>query len=294
MVAAPAASDFLAAVSEFMSFGFPSRARGCRAPAVCVALLLLAAGWYRLMHVALRPTALWTGAALLALVLLLTLFNARKKLPFLPLLNASSWTTFHVYAGWFAVGLFLLHVQFRLPRGRLETVLALLFAAVVVSGILGLLFSRNLPARLTRHGEEVIFERVPALRRQLQESVEKLALDSVAETGSSTLADFYTARLKGYFDRPHDFWFHLFGSNRRLHARLTRLAELDRYLSEKERAVAAVLTESIRAKDNLDFHRAGQGLLKGWLFVHIPLTYSLIALAIVHGVLAWAFTHGGG
>jgi len=46
------------------------------------------------------------------------------------------------------------------------------------------------------------------------------------------------------------------------------------------------------AKNNLDYQHALQMVLKGWLFVHIPLTYSLIVVAAVHGVLAYAFIDG--
>jgi hypothetical protein len=112
----------------------------------------------------------------------------------------------------------------------------------------------------------------------------------VAQTDSTTLADYYTNGLKGFFDRPQDFWSHVFGSGQPLHQRLAGLAALDRFLNDKERAIAAAMAEQIRAKDNLDFHYACQGLLKGWLFVHIPLAYSLIAMAFTHGFLAWTFT----
>ena len=46
--------------------------------------------------------AMYTGWLLLALVLGLTFFNARKKLPFLPLLSASTWLQAHIYLGWLA------------------------------------------------------------------------------------------------------------------------------------------------------------------------------------------------
>ena len=246
------------------------------------------------MNLALRPTALWSGAILLAMVLFLTVFNARKKLPFLPLLTATVWMRLHLCAGWLTLAMFFLHIRFRLPHGALETALALLFLAVCLSGVAGYVLSRVLPPRLTRHGEEVIFERIPALRQQLRAEVERLIVNSITETDSSTLADHYTAHLKPFFDRPPKLWWHLLDSQHPLHARLARLAMLDRYLNDKERAVAATLAECIRAKDNLDFHFASQGLLKTWLFVHIPLTYGLILVAVVHGFLAWSFTGGGG
>ena len=259
-------------------------------PAIFALALAVAWGWLYLLTITLRPAALWSGLALLGIVLLLTVFNARKKLPFLPLLKASSWMRFHTYAGWFAVPLFLLHIHFRLPRGGLEITLALLFMAVTLSRIFGLIISRLLPPRLTRHGEEVLYERIPALQRNLRNQVDQLIILSVAQTNSSTLADYYTSRLKPFFDRPQALWRRLGGSHQPRHARLAGLQMLDRFLNDKERAIAARLAEHIRAKENLDFHYACQGLLKGWLFIHIPLAYSLILLGLVHGFLAWSFT----
>ncbi|MGH7969299.1 MAG: hypothetical protein ACREIC_11290, partial [Limisphaerales bacterium] len=193
-----------------------------------------------------------------------------------------------------AAFLFLLHIRFRIPRGNLEIILASLLVGVTISGIIGLFLSRSLPPRLARHSEEIIFERIPLLRQQLRSRVEDLIKNSVAEIDSSTLADFYVARLQSYFSRPRDWWWHVVGSDIPLHRRLVGLASLDRYLNDKELAVSATLAECIRAKDNLDHAYACQGLLKGWLFVHIPLTYSLIIIAIVHGFLAWSFTRGAG
>ncbi|MCC6884754.1 MAG: hypothetical protein IT576_21535, partial [Verrucomicrobiales bacterium] len=56
-----------------------------------------------LLDEALRPTAVYTGLLLLLVLLGLTLFNARKKLPFLPLLKVSTWTQWHLFTGFFSV-----------------------------------------------------------------------------------------------------------------------------------------------------------------------------------------------
>src|SRR6185436_18907582 len=104
--------------------------------------LLAAAGalwvWHRQLTLALRPTGVITGLALLGLCVVLGLFNSRKKLPFLPLLRAATWTQFHLYAGWFAIFLFLLHTGLRPPDGQFETLLFAVFSLVAVSGVLGL------------------------------------------------------------------------------------------------------------------------------------------------------------
>lgn len=256
------------------------------------AACVLAWKWHHDLAIALRPTSVTTGLALLGLCVALGLFNARKKLPFLPLLRAAIWTQVHVYAGWFAVFLFLLHTGFRAPTGAFETLLYAVFALVALSGVFGLWLSRTLPSRLTMHGENVIYERIPALRAKLQREAEALVLRSVEETRSSTIADFYTARLKGYFDRPRDSLHHLLRSGSPLKSVLAEVRLLERYTNERERAILAELTACLRAKENLDFQRAGQGLLKYWLFVHIPITASLLLLGALHGLLVLYYIGG--
>ena len=168
-------------------------------------------------------------------------------------------------------------------------VLAILFAAVAVSGLIGLGISRWVPPRLTLHGENVIFERIPASRITVRQEVEKLVIASVPATNSTTIADFYERRLRAFFEQPRHLSSHLLGYSKPLHGLLSEVTALDRYLNAAERQVMDEIADYIRLKDNLDFQLAAQGLLKGWLFVHIPLTYALILLGLVHGVLAWTF-----
>src|SRR3954471_14819825 len=65
-----------------------------------------------------------SGWALFAVMVFLTLYNARKKLMFLRLGSSEAWLQFHVYAGYFAVLLFLIHINFHRPTGRFEMTLA--------------------------------------------------------------------------------------------------------------------------------------------------------------------------
>ena len=67
---------------------------------------------------------------------------------------------------------------------------------------------------------------------------------------------------------------------------------MDRYLNDEERNFAAQLRELAEKKDELDYQYALQATLKGWLFVHVPLTYSTILLMSLHAVLAYAFRGG--
>lgn len=239
-----------------------------------------------------RPHLVYlTGWFLLGLMLVLTLFNVRKKLPFLPLLSARLWLQVHLYLGLFTGLVFLLHLR-HWPQGVFDASLALLFLGVTLSGIVGWWLSRALPKRLTAAGGEVPFERIPLIRRALQLQAEQLVLGGVGPARSTTLADFYAERLSDFFSRPANLGDHLFGSRRALNHLLGQIAEVDHFLSPPEKKTAAELIELVRQKDGLDFHRATQLVLKGWLFVHVPLTYALLVFSGAHVLIVYAYSGG--
>jgi hypothetical protein len=231
-----------------------------------------------------------TGWTLFVVMVLLTIYNARKKLPFLPLASSETWLQFHIYAGFFTVVLFLIHLNFRVPTGWFEGTLAWLYVLVTGSGIVGLVLTRVLPRRLATRGGEVIYENIPVLRHNLREQAEALALGP--ETRSPAIAEFYAAQLSGFFSAPKYFGRHLLESRGPLNGIMSQLDELRRYLTEQEQATVDKLAFLVREKDGLDYHRALQMTLKLWLFVHLPLTYSLMIFTLLHIVLVFAFSGG--
>ena len=242
----------------------------------------------------LRHMAALTGWALLAVCLFLTAYNARKKLPFLPLGNSRTWLQLHAYVGYFSVGLFMVHTGWRWPSGWFEGILAVLYTAVALSGMLGLFWSRVVPRRLTACGDEVVFERIPIVRRQLAERAEQLALDSVVSTQSAAIADFYNLHLAGYFVDPGSLWQHWVGTHRTARRLLDKLEDLQRFLNADQKKVLDELVLLVRRKDSIDEQHALQLSLRLWLFVHIPLTYSLLVFTAFHIVLVFGFSAGVG
>jgi hypothetical protein len=233
-----------------------------------------------------------SGWALFALMLVLAAYNGRKKLPFLPLGGSEGWLQFHIYAGLVTITLFAIHISFRAPSGWFESSLAWLYLGVTASGIFGLFVSRALPKRLTTRGGEVPFDRIPAIRRSLLEQAEALALQSIPQAKSSTIADFYIRDLKGFLDGPRNFWPHLFEVRSPLQTLLNKINDLNRFLNEDERVIMEKIANLLRQKDGLDYQRSLQLTLKVWLFAHIPLTYSLLLFSFVHIVLVYAFSGG--
>ncbi len=241
---------------------------------------------------ALRPSSFLSGWSLLALVLFLSGYALRKKVPVIPLGSAATWLRFHAWAGLLGIAVYGVHTGFRLPQGQMEATLATLFLAVSASGVLGLFLSRVVPARLARKGQEVVFERIPWHLRDVRRRAEDLMLASVGVANQRTLADYYQRRLHRFFARPRNYWKHVVQSNRHARAIMTELRDLDRYLNDAEKRMSADLLKLVWEKDDLDYHHALQGTLKAWLFVHVPLTCALLVFAALHAFVALAFTGG--
>ncbi len=225
-------------------------------------------------------------------MLTLTLDNGRKKLPYQPLYSSESWLQFHISAGLFTGVLFLVHINYRMPTGWFQGALAWLYMLVMLSGFYGLFLSRTIPQRLTTRGGEVLFERIPTVRRQLQERAETLALKSIPEAKSTTVADFYARELKDFFDGARNRWLHLFEVRTPVNRLLNKINDLNRYLNAQERATMDEMAVLVREKDGLDYHVSLQGALKLWLFGHIPLTYGLLLFTLAHIVIVFAYSGG--
>ncbi len=261
---------------------------------VSLLLLALAAVWWwvRAREESLESSTFGTGYLMLAAIFALALYNVRKKLPFLPVGNSAAWLQFHIYVGLGTVGMFALHAQTAWPSGWLEACLAGTYFLTVGSGLVGLYLTRTIPAQLARVSEEVIYERIPAFRRQVRRQANDVVLESVSASGATTLADFYTARLYRFFGRSRGWRYLLRPTSAMRRALMSEMQDLKRYLSEPEQSGCERLFTLVRRKDDLDFHDARQKVLKLWLFAHIGLTYALVLLAVLHGLLAHAFSGG--
>jgi hypothetical protein len=273
-----------------MGFFLRRRVRNIGLTAMAVGAIWL---WTRALERRLGSPAFTTGYLLLGTVLFLALYNVRKKLPFLPLGSSAAWLQWHIYAGIGSVGLFVLHAGIPWPTGLLNLALASLYLATVASGLFGLYLTRTIPRQLARVGEEVVYERIPALQMQVRTQAGSAVLESVTASGVTTLADFYVARLFEFFHRPRGAWYFFRPTTVRRRSLMHELTSVRRYLSDHEQAACERLFALLRRKDDLDFHYARQRLLKTWLFVHIGLTYGLVVLALLHGLLSLAFRGGG-
>lgn len=252
-----------------------------------------AAIWYYFQFADQIPRLTYlSGWILLALMLILTAYNWIKKIPFLPIGTSRGWMQVHIYIGLLAAVLFGIHLRGRIPTGPFEQVLAAFFILVTLSGIAGLFLSRSLPKRLTTTGGEVPFHRIHIIRRDLREQARALAFATVSASQSVIIPDYFTRRLEPFFAKPRNFWLHLMEVRRPLNTLLKEIGELDRYAGSDDKGTLQRLGQLVRQKDVLDYHYALQSVLKAWLFIHIPFTYGLLLLVVLHVVLVYSFSGG--
>lgn len=255
--------------------------------------LMILAGCY-LFSMTLSKTSFASGTILLVCILFLASYQLRKKLSFLPLGNSSAWLRFHIFMGFLSFVVFALHAKLQIPNGLLELILFLTYYTVFLSGALGWFLSRSIPYRLLSRGEEVLFERIPAHRRKIHDRVKALVFDN-AESGNGTaLPDFYHKHLQSFFEGPRHQLSHILHSERHLHQLSQKISALRPFLNQQEQTRLQQLEEQIQLKDDLDYQYIFQAIIKLWLFVHVPLTYSLIIFALYHALAACAFASTSG
>jgi hypothetical protein len=220
------------------------------------------------------------GAAVLFAALLA--LGARRRLPlgapgWLGRDRAQAWVQFHVYGG-ALFGLFLLfHTGGQRPRG---VVLTLLWAAswwVVASGLVGVVLRKWLP-RVMASGlaTEVLYERIPELAAEIEMRVKKLG------SGASPPVADYCRRVLPGLGRPRRRWRFLIDPGAGQARIRSEIAFLRPLVPETEREQVDELGELLVTRLELDAHWTLQGLLRGWLRLHLPVAFGAAALLVVH------------
>jgi len=226
-------------------------------------------------------------------------FHIAKKAG-LSLKSAMRWLKIHIFVGYLLIAAFISHAGFSLPDTNFEWALWTGFVLVTLSGIFGTYLAWSLKAK-GRIDEGVSYDRIPTLRVEL----ELAFLRAVAETDPTAAAidlpglphdawitDLYTTHLGDFFQGPRNFTAHLIGSQRPLKRLTDEIDNLSGYVDQQSREKLAAIKNLVVEKHRLDFARVYLGLTKGWLFVHVPVTYALTVLTVLHVLVVYAFSSG--
>jgi len=260
------------------------------------------------------------GSIGFAFMLFAGLLGLRKKFPVWRVGRAQTWMRAHLWLGFVSFPLILLHGGFHFG-GPLTSMLMWLFIAVFASGVLGAVLQHFMPRLQTAQLPlETIYEQIDRVRGQLAEEASRVVEESCAslegevsgasdhqramaasaganwdvtvasglqadEQASAELRRFLAAEVQPYLEKT--------GAPR---TRLGNPSLAQAMFWQLRVLFPPTLHSSIDDLENiceekrqLDKQNRLHKILHGWLLVHIPLSYALLALGGWHAVVAIKF-----
>ncbi len=248
---------------------------------------------------ALRDPNYFDGWVLASVIAFQVAFRIAKKLGVSPK-SATRWKQFHVFTGYLVIAAFIVHTDYSLPDTSFEWALWLSFLLVTASGIFGTYLVWSLQAKRPA-AEPVNYERIPALRAELELAFRAEATETNKSAASLDLPtlphdawieDLCATQLKDFFSGHRNFAAHLAGSQRPLKQLTDAIDTLARYVDQRGKEKLAAIKDLVIEKDRLDFAQVSLGLTRGWLLVHVPVTYTLVVMVVAHVLIHYSFTSG--
>jgi hypothetical protein len=253
---------------------------------VALSLSLLALLGYALIDVQPRHNGgSWYGYTLgtigVLIILWLTMIGVRKRAMTRGRWSLKGWTSAHVYLGLSLIVIATLHSGFQFGW-NVHTLAYALMMLVILSGIYGIAAYSILPAELGNSRAEMtkpqMIDAVVKLDRQLQSAAQPLGIEDTEIVRLSTEDNPFRGgllrRVTGRY--PGCRTAHALREMRRRQALATGEQE------EALETVASLLERKGAALDRIRKHLRIKALLEIWLYVHVPLTFALIAALAAH------------
>ena len=221
-----------------------------------------------------------TGTIGVLLILWLTMLGVRKRQITPGRWSLKSWTSAHVYLGLSLIVIASLHTGFDFGY-NIHTLAYILMLLVIASGVFGIAAYASLPQELSANRGETtqvqMLDNLRMLDRQLNEAAQPLDAQGAAIVQMALHDDPFggglISRLTGRYSKC--------GTRAalaavRAHPKRAE-GEVDPYdhvevLLERKRSALSRIRKHLRLK----------GLLEIWLYIHVPLTFALIAALFVH------------
>lgn len=239
--------------------------------------MVAAGAGYMLADAEPRPNGgTWYGYLLgsigLLLVLWLALLGVRKRRMSRGRWSLKGWTSAHVYLGLALVVIATLHTGFQLGW-NVHSLAWGLMMLVVLSGLWGAAAYAVLPAALSESRSGMtrpqMLDLIAKLDRQLAIAAQPLGAEESRLVDAAVRDDPFTAGL----------WSRLSGHDRR--CRTARALAMFRRRGWDE-PVTLLLERKCAVLGQIRRHLRIKALLEIWLYVHVPLTFALIASLAAH------------
>lgn len=212
-----------------------------------------------------------------ALILWLTALGYRKRKMTSTAWSLKAWTSAHVYLGLSLIVIGTWHTGFQLGW-NVHTLAWALMMLVILSGLYGVVVYATLPAALSNNRDEMtqmqMLEAIRAFDRQLHAAAQPLVPADTAPVRAALEQDPFAGgiltRLSGRYPDC---------ATAAAHAALSASQSSD---AEARQKVVALLSQKQAALARLRRHLRLRALLEIWLYVHVPLTFALIAALSAH------------
>ncbi len=215
------------------------------------------------------------------LILWLTMLGVRKRAMTRGKWSLKAWTSAHVYLGLSLIVVATLHTGFQFGW-NVHTLAYALMMLVIVSGIYGIVVYSTLPQELSDNRAELtksqMLDAVFKLDSQLQGAAQPLRSEDadlvLSSIGANPFKGGLWSRLTGKYRRCPTLKATRVLRERYQKAPTDEMVALDVVIKLLERKGAAL--------GRIRRHLRIRALLEIWLFVHVPITFALIAALVAH------------
>lgn len=288
------------------SFGArsPGSTRGASGQTITAILIVaISGGLFWLVEIytnALRDPRYLDGWLLAGGMSLQLFFHVATKTGRLSPKSIMRWRTFHIFVGYLLVAAFLSHSNFSLPNSVFDWALWAGFVLVTLSGLFGTYLAWSLKTK-SRVDERIGYDRIPIRVAELAQDVKAVvampdpSADAIALPAApydAWIIDLYTNHLRDFFEGPRNFSSHLVASQRPLKRLIDEINHLAPYVDAQGQEKLSRIWNLVAEKDALDFARVHFGLTRAWLFIHVPVTYGLLVLSVLHVLVVYSYASG--
>jgi hypothetical protein len=227
----------------------------------------------------------WLGYTLgtigAGLIVWLSLLGIRKRAMTRGRWSLKAWTSAHVYLGLALIFIGTLHTGFQFGW-NVHTLAWVLMILVILSGMYGISVYALLPQGLSDSRSEMtgpqMIEAVNSLDKQIQQAAQPLSDEDsavvIGSLGEDPFGGGVWRRLSGSYPRC--------GNMNALGIMRERQEESSGKEEQALEQVVGLLEKKAAALQRLRGYIRRRALLEVWLFVHIPLTFVLLAALIAH------------
>jgi hypothetical protein len=217
--------------------------------------------------------------------------------------NARWWMQGHVWLGLLAYPIIWYHACLRFG-GPLTTALMIVFTVVFLTGIIGLYFQAKVPARIMREipsetiAEQIdhvvgqlrkeaslIVERVMTRRKFIDKEEGGVAVATEAAESERKFQDFYNNEVLPVLAKKVPRSATLAHGSASSHA----FRSLRDSISPDLRDSVSDLESIVDERRQFELQRHLQRLLHAWLLFHVPLSYAMIVLMVIHVIYAMQY-----